>query len=120
MLCLTRKEQQSILIGDDIIITLIKTKGSQARIGILAPSGVRVLREEIAGQGQLDNARFLIQRGRTTEAEEAELLAEERMREAERVAYAAECQEIAEARRAAEVREQLEWQRWAEGTVVHA
>lgn len=47
MLVLTRKLGETICIGDDIKITVIKIKGKQARIGIEAPDGVTILREEV-------------------------------------------------------------------------
>ncbi len=47
MLVLTRKLQESILIGDDIKLTVIRTSANQVRIGIEAPRSVRVTRGEI-------------------------------------------------------------------------
>lgn len=47
MLVLTRKPQETIRIGKDITITVIKTKGQGVRIGIEAPSEVSVLRGEL-------------------------------------------------------------------------
>ena len=47
MLVLTRKQQEQIQIGDNIKITLIRVKGRTVRLGIEAPSGVRVLRTEL-------------------------------------------------------------------------
>lgn len=47
MLVLTRKPQEKIQIGDDITVTVIKTKGSGVRIGIEAPAEVPVLRGEL-------------------------------------------------------------------------
>ena len=47
MLILTRKPGQSIMIGDDIVITLLGNMGRQQRIGIEAPTNVAVHREEI-------------------------------------------------------------------------
>lgn len=48
MLVLTRTEGQSILIGDDIKLTVVSAKGSQVRFGIEAPRDTMVLREEVA------------------------------------------------------------------------
>ena len=48
MLVLTRKAQEKIRIGDDIVVTVLRTKGNAVRIGIEAPGDVRVLRGEIA------------------------------------------------------------------------
>ena len=47
MLILTRKAGESIFIGDNIKITVLDTKGSQARIGVDAPSNFKIYREEI-------------------------------------------------------------------------
>ncbi len=47
MLVLTRKPQEKIRIGDDIVITVIKTKGQGVRLGIEAPSDVSILRGEL-------------------------------------------------------------------------
>jgi carbon storage regulator len=47
MLILTRKQGESITIGDDIVVTVIGVSGNQIRLGIQAPREVRVLREEI-------------------------------------------------------------------------
>ena len=48
MLVLTRKTDEKIRIGDDIVITVLRTKGKAVRLGIEAPSHMRVLRGEIA------------------------------------------------------------------------
>lgn len=47
MLVLSRKTKESIMIGDDIEVTVLSTTGSQVRIGIAAPSDVTVHREEL-------------------------------------------------------------------------
>jgi carbon storage regulator len=47
MLILTRKLGESIAIGDEIRIHLLDIKGSKVRIGIEAPRGVCILREEL-------------------------------------------------------------------------
>lgn len=47
MLILTRRVGESLIIGDDITITVLAVKGNQVRIGIDAPKGVAVNREEI-------------------------------------------------------------------------
>ena len=48
MLVLTRKQQEKIQIGDDIVITVLRTKGKTVRLGIEAPSSIPVLRGELA------------------------------------------------------------------------
>ena len=47
MLVLSRKPNQSIVIGDDIRVTVLGVDGSQVRIGIAAPRDIDVHREEI-------------------------------------------------------------------------
>lgn len=47
MLVLTRKSGQSIRIGDNIIIKIVDIDGSQVKIGIEAPKGVAIFREEL-------------------------------------------------------------------------
>jgi len=47
MLVLTRKSNQSIVIGDDVIVTVLEVRGDHIRLGITAPRDVEVHREEI-------------------------------------------------------------------------
>ena len=47
MLILTRRVGETIMIGDDITLTVLGVKGSQVRIGFNAPKHVSVHREEI-------------------------------------------------------------------------
>jgi carbon storage regulator len=47
LLVLTRKPKQSIMIGDDIEVTLLSTSGEKVRLGIQAPPDVAVYRTEI-------------------------------------------------------------------------
>lgn len=47
MLVLTRKAGEKIQIGDDISILIMEIKGKQVRLGIEAPSDIKVHREEI-------------------------------------------------------------------------
>jgi len=47
MLILTRKENESLFIGDDIEVTVLTIKGNQIRIGINAPKDINVHREEV-------------------------------------------------------------------------
>jgi carbon storage regulator len=48
MLVLTRKYQEKIHIGDNITITVLRTKGKAVRLGIEAPADVPVIRGELA------------------------------------------------------------------------
>ena len=56
MLTLTRKVGQKILIGDDIEIIVREIRGRQVRLGIVAPPGMGVFREEIVPASTEDPA----------------------------------------------------------------
>ena len=47
MLILTRKVGESVLIGNDISITILSVRGNQVKLGVEAPEEVSVHREEI-------------------------------------------------------------------------
>jgi carbon storage regulator len=47
VLVLTRKPGERILIGDDIVITILESRGDGVRIGIDAPRGIAIQREEV-------------------------------------------------------------------------
>ncbi|AAP96236.1 carbon storage regulator [[Haemophilus] ducreyi] len=50
MLVLTRKVGESLLIGDDIEITVLSVRGNQVKLGVNAPKNIVVHREEIYHQ----------------------------------------------------------------------
>jgi len=60
MLILTRRVGETVMIGNDVTVTVLGVKGNQVRIGINAPKNVAVHREEIyeriqrEQQGQMD------------------------------------------------------------------
>ena len=56
MLVLTRKEDESIMIGDDIEVKVLDLKESQVKIGIVAPRSVAVHRREVFLAIQAENA----------------------------------------------------------------
>jgi carbon storage regulator len=63
VLILTRKVGESVMIGNDVSITVLRVKGNQVRLGVNAPKDISVQREEIikriaAGNGAtaVDNA----------------------------------------------------------------
>ncbi len=47
MLALSRKSGESVMIGNDIEITVLEIKGDQAKIGIQAPKSVPIYRKEL-------------------------------------------------------------------------
>lgn len=47
MLILTRRAGETLMVGDDVTITVLGVKGNQVRIGVNAPKNVSVHREEI-------------------------------------------------------------------------
>ena len=50
MLVLTRKPNESLLIGDSIEIFVVKIKGNQVRLGINAPKYINVMRKELINE----------------------------------------------------------------------
>ena len=48
MLILTRRVDESLVIGDNVTVTILGVKGNQVRIGVDAPRDVAVHREELA------------------------------------------------------------------------
>lgn len=69
MLVLSRHRDESIMIGEDIVITIVDIRGDKVRIGVEAPTDIPVHRQEIyeaiqrenrkAAQQQADNAQKL-------------------------------------------------------------
>ncbi|MPY94817.1 MAG: carbon storage regulator CsrA [Acidimicrobiia bacterium] len=55
MLVLSRRANQSIVIGDDIVVTVLDVRGDQVRLGISAPRHLAVHREEVYAQIQQEN-----------------------------------------------------------------
>jgi carbon storage regulator len=79
MLVLSRRVGEKLLIGDDIVVTIIDTRGDGVRIGIEAPRSTRVNRAEVveavtasniaaiaAGEGAEDVLRKLVRPAGTT------------------------------------------------------
>jgi carbon storage regulator len=60
VLVLTRRKNQSIVIGDGIVVTVLEVKGDQIRLGVAAPRDVPVHREELlAALAQANQAAVL-------------------------------------------------------------
>lgn len=55
MLILTRKPGESLIIGDDVIVTVLGVRGGQVRIGIDAPKSISVHRQEIYDKIKREN-----------------------------------------------------------------
>ena len=52
MLILSRRESECIHLGDDIIVTIVRLNGDKVRIGVQAPSHIRILRNELEPKWQ--------------------------------------------------------------------
>lgn len=50
MLVLTRKIDQAIIIGDNIVVRVLDVSGDRVKLGIAAPAGVLILREELCAE----------------------------------------------------------------------
>ncbi len=55
MLILARKTNESIIIGDEIVVSVIDIKGEQVKLGITAPRNVKVYRQEVYEAIQSEN-----------------------------------------------------------------
>jgi carbon storage regulator len=65
MLVLTRKPNESIMIGDDVEVSVVEVRGDQVKLGITAPKDIKVHRKEIflAIQNEnIDASRTVIER----------------------------------------------------------
>mgnify|MGYP003326226113 CR=1 FL=1 len=57
MLILTRRVGETLMVGDEVTVTVLGVKGNQVRIGVNAPKDVAVHREEIYQRIQNENAK---------------------------------------------------------------
>ena len=69
MLVLTRKSNQSIMIGDDVEVSVLAIVGEKVRIGIQAPRDVPVFRKEV--YLEIQQERVCAGKGARTEVDEA-------------------------------------------------
>jgi carbon storage regulator len=68
MLVLSRKRNETIVIGSDVRITVVNIAGNQVRIGIDAPGDVKVMREELLTGRQAPEAAHMQARRRALAA----------------------------------------------------
>ena len=47
MLCITRKPEEKIIIGENVVVTVLEIRGDKVRLGISAPREVPIHREEV-------------------------------------------------------------------------
>ena len=59
MLILARKLNESIIIGDQIVVSVVDVKGDQVKLGISAPKNIKVYREEVYRAIQRENIEAL-------------------------------------------------------------
>jgi carbon storage regulator len=55
MLVLSRHRDESIMIGDDVVVTIVDIRGDKVRLGIDAPSSIPVHRQEVYDAIQREN-----------------------------------------------------------------
>ena len=59
MLVLSRHRDESIMIGDDIVITIVDIRGDKVRLGIDAPQAIPVHRQEVYDAIQRENSQAI-------------------------------------------------------------
>lgn len=52
MLVLSRKVGERVMVGEDLVITVIRVDRDKVRLGFSAPSAVSILREEVTREGE--------------------------------------------------------------------
>jgi len=82
MLVLSRQRDESIMIGDDVEITIVDVRGDKVRLGITAPKQIPVHRREIYDAIQREKAQKAAGEGETSgPKDQAEKTAEEQAKE---------------------------------------
>ena len=56
MLVLSRRESESVVIGGNIVVTVLELRGNIVKLGVRAPAEVKVLREELVEAEEIDEA----------------------------------------------------------------
>lgn len=56
MLVLSRKQNERIVVGGSVVVTVVRISGDKVRLGIDAPADVRVVRDEVADRDELQAA----------------------------------------------------------------
>jgi carbon storage regulator len=74
MLVVTRKKGEKVLIGDDIVVTVIDVRRDGVRVGVDAPRGIRIQRLEVVEALAAANAEAAGRADASTEAALANLL----------------------------------------------
>ena len=59
MLILTRRVGETVMIGDEVAVTVLRVKGNQVRLGVNAPKSISVQREEIFHRIKRENGQGL-------------------------------------------------------------
>jgi carbon storage regulator len=62
MLILTRRVGEHLMIGDDIVVTVLNVQGKNIRIGIRAPRDVAVHREEVYERIKLEEEELVVEK----------------------------------------------------------
>jgi carbon storage regulator len=71
MLVLSRHRDESIMIGDNIVITIVDIRGDKVRLGIEAPHDIPVHRQEVYEAIQRENRRTIVPRNGEAQKNEA-------------------------------------------------
>ncbi len=76
MLVLTRRVGESVVIGDDVVVTVLEVKGDVVRVGVQAPRSIRVHRAEVYAAVVEANRAAAASRGQAVDAELSRLAAQ--------------------------------------------